>query len=1708
MMRFKLSSTSLLLAIVLSSPIVPAVLVEVTIAQSKVPEDTGANPTQQLLAQAKRHYRQAEFKQAIALYQQVLSSNPDAKFQIEALLQLAEIDIWTKKVDRAETKGKQALDIAKASGDRRGEGQSLIILAIVKRSRQNYAQATDFVNQSLKIGQELGDRSLMAKVQQQLGILHVLQQQLPQALEKFQQALKLAQAENAQEAILESHTWTALTYQKQENFPQAESWIQKQQSLSQAFGDRLEEYDGLGVMVLIRQGQKQSETILPLRQKQLAIAQASGNLWFEKDVLIEIGYLDIAQKKFIEGQRIYQQALAIAQKIDDRAIASVQLSIIYGHILQLLSFQSEQKYEPAIAAGRQALAVAQKMQELAKRSADQVIESQALEVLGDSAGNLSIVAYKNNQADLGKQYHQQSVIAFEQGIVLAQKMNDRVKELNAMSSLSLLYVSQGQYLSRLTQYQESIEMFDRGIALFAQGKALSKINNFQREKSWIKNISYAYIGKGDSLSKQLKYLEAAEALTQGLSFLRSQKSRLPQTEFSKGEMDLLNLLSIFYDSAGQYNQSIINREAAFAIAVQLNDFQSQVSHLAFIASRQRQLGENQKSLQTAQKALEIARNNLKNSDREVQALISVGQALYEIGRYPESRDHYQQAISIAQSLKKLVTVQQLLSNISTTYHSQGEYLQALDPLKQAQENLQAVLPRIEAGDQAAINGWCGQSFINLGLDGQKQCFGMIEIALASVFNNLATTYQEIGQYDEALVTFQKAIAISQKYDDRDSQTIYLNNLGNLYVTMGDFPLALESLQQSLKMATQYKITSTQARALNNIGTVYRAQGNTVQALEIFQKGLTINQSSQDPSIVATILNNIGLTHGDMGDSGQALVFLQRSLALNQKHGRDPSTTLNNLATFEAAQGRYPEAMKKLEQILTIARRSGNKPFEAFTLRNIGDLYAEQSDYAKARTFYQQARELVQQTGNRPEQLSDLLAQGIFYVSLGDYPKALDFSQQALKLSQALGQKPQEISALTTIAGTYRKQKQYEQALPLYQQAVTIARETRNIKMEQRILQRVAETYEGQGDRPKAIALLEQVLKKQQELGIQPAQIYTLNSLGRIYIAQGRLTEAQNSLQAAQVLLGSVNAPEVRAEVFANLASLFARRNQPELAIAFYKKSVSLYEDIRKGLTPLPKDQQQSYTETIAQTYRDLADLLLKNDRILEAQQILDLLKLQELDEYIRNVRGGTQAITFRKAETELLDKFDLSQKNVFEIIQRLRELQAKPDRTPSETAELTKLGDLREALIAQKNQFFEQPDVKQLLQQLRAENNTPDTKTLQNLQRNLKQVSNAAILYPLILPDRLELVLFTADAPPLRRTVPLPKTELNSTIQTFLSGLRNPTIDPRPEAQKLYNWIIQPLEAELKTANIKTIIYAPDSQLRYIPLAALYDGKQWLTERYQFNHITAESVTALQPTPRNSLKVLAGSISGDKQQKYAIEVGQQRHDFSGLPYAKEEVENIASVIPNTSKYIGQQFDLTALKNDFENYKVLHFATHGYFDISTKEKSFLLFGGKTANGQPQVATLADIANWSLFNVDLVVLSACETGISDRLGNKRLGEGIEVLGLGYQFQQSGAKATISSLWRVDDWGTQVLMSAFYKQLSQGNISTIGALQQAQIVLIRSDKPALTQLNRGRFINLSQVTPVETKGTSRPIWNNPEKPLSHPYYWAPFILIGNGL
>ena len=986
-----------------------------------------------------------------------------------------------------------------------------------------------------------------------------------------------------------------------------------------------------------------------------------------------------------------------------------------------------------------------------------------------------------------------------------------------------------------------------------------------------------------------------------------------------------------------------------------------------------------------------------------------------------------------------------------------------------------------------------------------------------------------GQLEEAVQTFLKQLQISDSLNNPKLQGNALGNLGYVYNLIGDKTKSLEYYNEAISQFKIIKDNIIVARILVRIATITANKGEPREALNIYNQALSLSKSINDQVGIATALLDIGSVYSDLSDKKRALKYYDKSLevyrSLGDKDGE--SSVLNNIATIYYFLGDSHKALEYFEQNLIIFRASGDKQMIGDSLLGIGNTYSRLGEKQKALEYYEQAVTVHKSINDKRGEISALLCIGGIYSNLGKNEVALHYFEKSLYIGKSIDEKSKIVEALTNIGSIYNKLGESQTALEYYNKALTVYRMIDDLAGESIALNNIGTIYDKLDKKNEALVYYKKALIISKSVGDVPGEGDTLHNIGAVYLSMGETQEALRHYDQSMSIFkntgdkagqGSVlnemgviydNLDEIstaldfysralticketgdrdqEAVVLENLGQAVAKQNRPELGIFFLKQSVNTSQSLRRDISGLPKSVQKTFANASAEPYRILAGLLLDQGRVLEAQQILDLLKIDEIDNYFRdNQRSKATApdVAFTRAEAELSAQFGKFFKNAIEIGQEAKKLKLKARNglvlSPEDQKKLTEYDQFLTKVNGKFIDFINSAEVQEKTAQLsKAKQQQIPLDLFVRLRKNLSKLGDAALVYPLIMDDRIELTITVADAPSLRRTVKIPQSELNQAILDFREALETPSIDPKPIAHKLYTWLIEPLEADLAQANIHTIIYAPDGPLRYVPLAALYDGKQWIAQRFAINNITAASITDLDPTKAEPLRVLAGAFA-DEKQSYKIQVGDQTPlTFHGLPYAGQEVNDIAKTIPNTDKRVDQAFSLKILKPLFDEYSILHFATHAAFFPARPEDSFILFW------DGEQASLNSINDWTLNGVDLVVLSSCESGLgvdsspyTPKSQSSKLGSGVEILGLGYQFQKSGAKATIASLWAVDDGGTQTLMSAFYKLLSKGNISKVEALRQAQVELITGQ------------VKLEH------------------KNLTHPRYWAPFFLIGNGL
>lgn len=330
---------------------------------------------------------------------------------------------------------------------------------------------------------------------------------------------------------------------------------------------------------------------------------------------------------------------------------------------------------------------------------------------------------------------------------------------------------------------------------------------------------------------------------------------------------------------------------------------------------------------------------------------------------------------------------------------------------------------------------------------------------------------------------------------------------------------------------------------------------------------------------------------------------------------------------------------------------------------------------------------------------------------------------------------------------------------------------------------------------------------------------------------------------------------------------------------------------------------------------------------------------------------------------------------------------------------------------------------------------------------------HTAVLYPVLLPDRLELLVSLSDGK-RRIAVPVPAATVRETAQQLARLLRpraedDALQDYTPPSAKLYQWLIAPIEPWLTERGVDTLIFLPDGPLRLIPLAALTNGQQFVLERYAVVTMPGMSLFDPQPLPREKIRSLLAGVTEAVQ------------GFPALPGVGHELRDLQALLPGKT-LLNRSFVRASFQQEVQEnpYQMVHIASHGEFGGSP-EKSFVL----TYDGRLNMNQLEELmqAQAEGTPIELLTLSACQTAEGDDRAP---------LGLGGVALKAGVRSALGSLWMVSDQAAQTLIPAFYQQLQEPGRTKAKALQQAQLRLLKQPN------------------------------------LAHPFFWGPFILIGNWL
>ncbi|MBD2772424.1 CHAT domain-containing protein [Iningainema sp. BLCCT55] len=815
---------------------------------------------------------------------------------------------------------------------------------------------------------------------------------------------------------------------------------------------------------------------------------------------------------------------------------------------------------------------------------------------------------------------------------------------------------------------------------------------------------------------------------------------------------------------------------------------------------------------------------------------------------------------------------------------------------------------------------------------------------------------------------------------------------------------------------------------------YKA-GQFANAIAVWQKVLDLFTQRGERVNQAVVQSNLALAYQQLGQWQEANQAIAKSIILlnEAQKGREKETSLQDLlaealniqGSLQLAQGKAENALYTWVQATDTYKQAKDKTGVIRSSINQTQALRVLGRYSRAQKTLEEVNKTLQAEPDSLLKASGLLNLGNILQVNGDLNRSEAVLKQSLGIAQKLQSKDEITLALLSLGNTTHAKQQNKEALNYYQQAIAIATTLKTkIQAQLNQLRLLIETEQWTA----AEKLIPQIQPYLQSLPpsrtalaarVNFAQsLIKVRSEGKDY--NSRISDAAQILGVA--LKQAQELEDQRAEAYAlfSLGELYAQTQQWLEAGKLTEKSLKIA-------------QESSTPDIISRSSWQLGRIFVAQGKLKEAiSAYTEAVKTLEPIRYsVASVRSFESQFFFTQTVIEPVYR---------ELVSLLLQ---QPSETPRSRGGLQAVSQLNSNVI----------DVIESLQVAAFDKYFGEACFTGPRVEVDKIDPQAAIIYPIILRDRLEVVLSLPNQTLRHYATDIPQQQLEQIFEQMQASLSRTSLKEErlPVAQKVYELLIRPAEADLEASNIKTLIFVPDEPLKNLPIAALHDGQRYLVEKY--NVALTPSLRLLAPSrlQRQQIKVLIGGVS------------QPNQGYTSLPGVEAEVTEINSEIPS-QVLLNQKFTKNAIKKQIrtDSFQVVHLATHGQFSSNAAE-TFIL----TWDSRLDVKQLGELLKTREENtaapIELLVLSACQTAGSDKRAS---------LGLAGVAVRSGARSTLGTLWPVEDQSTAVFMAEFYRQLTNSQITKAQALRQAQLKL----------LNQPGY--------------------------QHPFYWAGFVLIGNWL
>ena len=1063
-----------------------------------------------------------------------------------------------------------------------------------------------------------------------------------------------------------------------------------------------------------------------------------------------------------------------------------------------------------------------------------------------------------------------------------------------------------------------------------------------------------------------------------------------------------------------------------------------------------------------------------------------------------------------------------LNNLSTYYSDLGKYKKAIELATAAISIQERTIARTSPDYTASLNNLAGYYFLKgnyaeairlateiLNLD--EIIFGNEHPNYAITLSNLATYKSAIGEYSEALELEKNASIIYEKTLGKDHLTYArsLSSIANYNSILGNYKEAISLNTEALKIyeKTLGKEHPTYALSINSLAELQVHIGNYPMATKLFTQALETAKKSLGPnhSAYATILHNMATCISILGDDRKAITLEKEALSIREKAlGKESnaySVSLHSLAVLNSSTGNYVEAIKYETESLNIIKKTLGKNHKSYSTGSscLASYYSALGNYEEAIKLDSEALYTIEQTfgKNHPDYANILSNLANDYYYYGNYVEASRLGHEALNIREkVLGtQHPDYAEALSNVSmfnislgNLAEAKRQIMEASKIFQ--ITFGQESHNYSI---MLHKLALCNALQHNFSESIRLEKEVLKifaktigknhPDYRLALNDLTFYYFNSKDYINTAQQAIltTEECNKIVFSTFTDLTSHERTLFWNKYSNWYNYYLPMfsyyiSEPELSVATYNGALLAKELLLNADREMSQLILESNDKAFIQEYRDLQF----------NKTILYKMLQKPKKEHITDIDSIHRIV--RKQEKELITKSKV-------------------------------YGDYTRNLQI----------------------------TWKEVQKKLNK-EDIAIEF-LAFPAGKDSIIYAA-------LILRPETTSPKMIPLFerkqLSNINKKDFYTTPTLSQL---IWKPLEKELK--GIKNVYFAPAGQLHNIAIEHLPSSDStFIAEQINFYRLSStRQLVMIKDKSHIKEAVLYGGLKYDADTTALVVENKKytdiprdlniQHTFypdslnlrdgaKYLPATKIEAEQIKQALENTRLQPALYMDLRGTEESFKalsgkNISMLHIATHGFYWTETearqtKDLDFLMMGDNNqsryvedkaltrsglllsganialkGNPLPEgledgILTAKELAGLDLRGLDLVVLSACQTGLGEITGDG-------VFGLQRGFKKAGANTLLMSLWKVDDNATQLLMTQFYKNLLAGK-SKIESLREAQ-KYVRDYEVEIETTPDKRWQSEARQKEKQSKKPMPKEFKKIKK-YKDPFYWAAFILL----